>query len=244
MKVKYLVWARYGIYFHMIEEWYKITYDSLTKLWEGFLTFIPTLLAAIVVFIIGWFFAELIGKIVARFLRALKLDQFFERSNWKEALETAEIKTKMSDFIGAIFKWILVIVVISITVRFFKPLEGFAVLLEKLIGWLPNLIIAVAVFVVAVIIADILNRLTRASVKKMGVRYGEVLGTVVRWVIYIFAIVAILAQLRIEIGFWIADILKIVVTGLVLAGALAFGLGGKEAAAKLIEDLKKKISEE
>jgi len=211
-------------------------------LWKGFLNFIPILLAAIIVFIIGWFIAELIGKIVARFLKVLKLNQIFERANWKEALEAAEIKTNISDFVGGIFKWILIIVFLSISVEILGLIE-FAVLLNKLIGWLPNVVIAVAIFVVAVIIADILNRLIRASVKKMGVRYGEFLGAVVRWAIYIFAIVAILAQLKIEVADWIADIFKIAFAGIVIAGAIAFGLGGKDVAARLIEDFKRKISE-
>jgi hypothetical protein len=231
----------------MIEEWYKITYDSLLGIWRGFLNFIPSLLAAIIVFVVGWFIAEVIGKIVARILRVLKLDQIFERARWKEALEAAEIKVKISDFIGEICKWVLVIVILQISVgilaQSIEGLKGFSGLLIDLIHWIPNLIVAVAIFVVAVIVADILNRLIKASVQKIGLRYGGFLSALVRWAIYVFAVVAILGQLKIEMANWIADILKIVVAGLVLAGALAFGLGGKEAAAKLIEDLKRKISE-
>jgi len=226
----------------MIEEWYITTYDSLLGLWKGFLNFIPSLLAAIIVFVIGWFIAEVIGKIVARILKVLKLNQIFDRANWKEALEAAEIKVNISEFIGGICKWVLVIVFLSASVEILG-LKGFADLLHQLIAWLPNLIVAVAIFVVAVIVADILNRLIKASVQKIGLKYGGFLSTLVRWAIYIFAIVAILGQLRIEMASWIADILKIAVAGVVLAGALAFGLGGKDAAAKLIEDLKKKISE-
>jgi len=227
----------------MIEEWYQTTYDSLLGLWKGFLSFIPSLLAAIIVFVIGWFIAEVIGKIVARILKVLKLNQIFDRANWKEALEAAEIKVNISEFIGGICKWVLVIVFLSASVEILG-LKGFADLLHQLIAWLPNLIVAVAIFVVAVIIADILNRLIKASVQKIGLKYGGFLSALIRWAIYIFAIVAILGQLRIEMANWIADILKIAVGGVVLAGALAFGLGGKDAAAKLIEDLKKKISEE
>jgi len=226
----------------MIEEWYKITYDSLMELWKGFLNFIPSLLAAIIVFVIGWFIAEVIGKLVARILKVLKLNQIFDRANWKEALEAAEIKVNISEFIGGICKWVLVIVFLSVAVEILG-LGQFASLLNGLIAWLPNLIVAVAIFVVAVIVADILNRLIKASVQKIGLKYGGILSALVRWAIYVFAIVAILGQLEIEMANWIADILKIVVAGLVLAGALSFGLGGKEAAAKLIEDLKKKISE-
>jgi hypothetical protein len=205
------------------------------------LKFIPSLLAAIIIFIIGWLIAEAIGKIVSRILKVLKIDQIFERANWREALETAEIKVNISEFIGGICKWILVIVFLSIAVEILG-LAQFASVLNRLIVWLPNVVIAVVVFVVAVIIADILNRLIRASVNKMGIKYGGFLGAIVRWAIYIFAGLAILLQLGVA-----PTIIQSIVVGFVgmlaLALGLAFGLGGKDAAAKLIEDLKRRISE-
>jgi len=226
----------------MIQDWYQITYQSLLDLWQGFLRFIPSLLAAIIVFVIGWLVAEAIGKLVARILEILKLNKIFENANWKEALEAAEIKLNITDFIGAIIKWVLVIVFLSIAVEILGLVQ-FAALLGKLINWLPNLIIAVAIFVVAVIIADLLDRILRASVKKMGVKHAGFLGALVRWAIYIFAGLAILLQLGV-----MTSIIEAIVIGFVgmlaLAFGLAFGLGGKDAAARLIEELRGRISEE
>lgn len=225
----------------MVQDWYTITYESLLNLWKGFLNFIPALLAAIVVFIIGWLIAEAIGKLVTRVLEILKLNRIFEKANWREALEAAEIRLNISEFIGAIVKWVLVIVFLSISVEILGLIQ-FAALLGRLINWLPNLIIAVAIFVVAVIVADLLDRIIRAGTKKIGVKYAGFLGALVRWSIYIFSGLAILLQLGVA-----PAIIEAVVMGFVgmiaLAFGLAFGLGGKEAAATLIEDLKRKISE-
>ena len=226
----------------MNQDWYLITYESLLDLWRGFLKFIPSLLAAIIVFVIGWLIAEAISKIISRILKVLKLDQVFERANWREALEAAEIQVNISEFIGGICKWILVIVFLSIAVEILGLVQ-FAAILNKLISWLPNVIIAVAIFVVAVIVADILDRLIRASVKKIGVKYSGLLGVIVRWAIYIFAGLAILFQLGVA-----QTVIQSIIIGFVgmiaLAMGLAFGLGGKDAAAKLIEDLTGKISKE
>jgi len=226
----------------MVQDWYIITYENLLDLWQGFLRFIPSLLAAIIVFVIGWLVAEAIGKLITRILKTLKLDQIFEKANWREALEAAEIKVNISEFIGGIIKWILVIVFLSISVEILGLIQ-FAALLGRLIGWLPNLIIAVAIFVVAIIVADLLNRIIRASAKKIGVKYAGFLGALVRWAIYIFAGLAILLQLEVA-----QPIIETIIMGFVgmlaLALGLAFGLGGKEAAARLIEDLKEKVSRE
>ncbi len=225
----------------MIQDWTTITIQALQDAWQSFLIFVPKLLGALIIFVIGWFIAIGIGRLVAEILVRLKFNQIFERTGWKDALEKAELKVNPAEFIGAIFKWILVIVFLSAAVDVLE-LSQFAVLLNRLIGWLPNLIVAVAIFVVAIIVADIIEKVVRASVKKIGVDYVGFLGTISRWGIYIFAGLTILSQLGVA-----SAITNAVVFGFVgmlaLALGLAFGLGGKDAAAKIIEELKEKISE-
>ncbi|MBZ9571908.1 hypothetical protein KJA15_01035 [Patescibacteria group bacterium] len=226
----------------MVQDLYTITYQALLDLWKGVLSFIPNLLAAIVVLIIGWLIAEAIGRLIARILIQLRLNKLFEKADWREALEKADIKVNPAEFIGAICKWILVIVVLSITVEILG-LKTFAILLNELVAWLPNLVVAIVIFVVAVIVADLLNKIIRASVKKIGVKYAGFLGMAVRWAIYIFAGLAILLQLGVAPSLINALVMSFL--GMIaLALGLAFGLGGKEAAARLIEDLREKISEQ
>jgi len=225
----------------MFEQWSIITVQALQNTWQSFLFFIPKLLGALIIFVIGWFISIGIGKLVAGILIRLKLNQFFERAGWKEALEKAELKVNLAEFIGAICKWILVIVFLSAAIEILG-FHQFAVLMNRLIGWLPNLIVAIAIFVVAIIVADIIEKIIRASIKKIGVNYVGFFGLITRWGIYIFAGLMILSQLGVA-----PTIIKAIVYGLVgmitLALGLAFGLGGKEAAAELVGKLKSKISE-
>jgi hypothetical protein len=225
----------------MIQNWSIITLEALQTAWQGFLLFLPKLIGAIIVFIVGWFVSVGIGKLIAEILKRLKLDRFFERTGWKEALEKAELKVTVSEFIGAIFKWILVIVFLLASVEILGLVQ-FAEFLRRIVWWLPNLIVAVAIFVVATIVAEILEKIIKASVKKMEISYIGFLGTLVKWAIYIFAGLAILLQLGVT-----PTIINTLIFGLIgtlsLALGLAFGLGGKDAAAKLIEDLKRRISE-
>jgi hypothetical protein len=225
----------------MVQSWSLITLESLQIAWQAFLLFLPKLIGAIIVFLIGWFVSLGVGKLIEEILKKIKLDRFFERTGWKEALEKAELKVTVSEFIGAIFKWILVIVFLSASIEILG-LREFADFLKRVVLWLPNLIVAVAIFVVAAIVAEILEKIVKASVKKMEIGYMGFLGSLVKWAIYVFAMLAILLQLGVT-----PQIVNALVYGLIgtlsLALGLSFGLGGKEAAAKLIEDLKKKISE-
>ena len=118
----------------MIQTWAEITTIALQGLWQGFLTFIPTLIGALVIFLIGWFFSVAIGKLIAEILTKIKFNQIFEKAGWKEALEKADLKVNAAEFIGAIIKWILVIVFLLVAVEIlgFVQFAGFPASFKKI----------------------------------------------------------------------------------------------------------------
>jgi len=224
----------------LVQTWAEATTLALLKLWDGFLAFIPSLIGAILVFLIGWFVALGIGKLVAEILTRIKLNQFFERAGWKTALEKAELKVNPSDFIGAIVKWILLIVFLLVAVEILGLVE-FAGFLKSILAYLPNVVIAVLILVVTVIVVDIVEKIIRAAVEGIRVGYGHLASVIVKWAIWIFAILAILQQLKFEAADWVFELIKIVFVGIVAMGTIAFGLGGKEVAAEILQDLRKKL---
>ena len=86
----------------MFIDWYEITFGALLNLWQGFINFVPKLIGAVVIFIIGWLISVGIGRLVAEILRKLKFNRLFEKGGIRTALEKAEIKVDPSGFIGAI----------------------------------------------------------------------------------------------------------------------------------------------
>ncbi len=225
----------------MVQDWADITVQALQGLWQGFLSFIPVLLGVIIVFVIGWFFAVLIGKIITEILKKLKFNQIFEKGGWKAAMEKAEIKVDASGFVGAIVKWVLVIVVLQIAVGILGWTD-FAVLLGKVIDYLPNVIVAALIFVVAVIVADILQKVVIAAAEGAKFTYTRFAGAIVKWAIWIFAILAILRQLVIAPEL-VETLFSAIVYGVVAIFVIAFGLGGKDVAAEMLQDLKGKLKE-
>ncbi len=224
----------------MLSDWLDITIESLKGVWEGFIDFMPRLIGALILFIIGWIISVAIGKLIAEVLRKIKFNRIFEKGGWKSALEKAEIKVDASGFIGSIIKWVLMIVFLaaSIEILGFVQLTGF---LRDVLNYLPNVVVAAFIFVIAVIIADILEKVVRASVEGIKVGYGSVVGVIVKWSIWIFAILAILSQLKIEAAGWIVNLINIAFIGIVAMMAIAFGLGGKEVAAEILQNVKNKF---
>lgn len=216
--------------------------NALYSAWENIVLFIPNLLAAIIIFIIGWILATWIGKLVAGILNKAKFNSIFEKTGWKEALEGADIKVEPSGFIGAICKWILVVIFLMIATDIMGWFT-FAGVLASIIAWIPNLIVSIIILIVAIVIADIIEKLVKVSTKKMGVNFVNFLGVVVKWGIYVFAGLAVLLQLGVA-----PKIVEVLIVGFVgtlaLALGLAFGLGGKDAASRLIEEAKRKISDD
>ena len=222
------------------QEWYTTIIQPFLK---DLVAFIPQLLLAIVVFIIGYIISVGIGRLITEILKGVKFNRLFAKEGWQKAIEKADIKVDPSAFIGAIFKWVFVIVSLLLTADILK-LTKFSELLQNILNYIPNLIVAIFIFVVVVVIADVVEKLVRATVEKMKVGYAALAASIVRWTIWIFLIFMILDQLLPK-----SDLIQILYSGIVngivfaVAGAvaLAFGLGGKDAAAKAIEDLKSRM---
>jgi len=223
----------------MVVDWYEITLEKLEGLWGGFLEFIPALLGALIIFVIGWFIAIGVGRLITEVLKKLRFNRIFERGVWKEALDKAEFKVDAAGFIGAIVKWILVIVFLMAAIEVLG-LKEFAGLLKDVLGYLPNVVVAALIFVVAVILADILEKVARASVESTKVGYGNVIGLIIKWSIWIFAISLILVQLGVGAAL-VQTLFTGLVAAIVISAGLAFGLGGKEIAADILKDLYRKI---
>jgi len=225
----------------IVQSWAETTTIALQNLWQGFLSFIPTLVGALVVFIIGWFISVGIGKLISEILTKIKFNQLFERAGWKQALEKAELKVNAAEFVGAIVKWVLVIVFLLAAVEILGFIQ-FAVFLKSVLAYLPNVIVAALIFVVTVILVDILEKIVRAGVEGVKVGYGQLVSVIVKWSIWIFAILAILHQLGIARSF-METLFTGFVAMLVIALGIAFGLGGKEVAAEMLRDLRNKLRE-
>ena len=223
----------------VIQNWAEITISALQSLWQVFLGLVLKLTGTVVVLIIGWFISVGIGKLIAEVLNRLQFNKLFEKAGWKEALERAEITVNAAEFIGGIIKWIFFIVFLSAGVEVLGLLQ-FAEFLTRVLAYLPNVIVAVSIFVATVIVVDIVEKVVRTAVERAKIGYGQVVSVIIKWSIWTFAILTILYQLGIARPF-METLFTGFVAMLVISVGLAFGLGGKDVAAEILRDLQKKL---
>jgi small-conductance mechanosensitive channel len=195
----------------------------------------------LILFIIGWVVASVIGKAIAQVLNALKLDKLFESAGASELLNRAGMKLNVGGFIGGVVKWFIIVVFLMASLEIMGLTQVNDFLREAVLFYLPKVIIASLVLVIATVISDTMKKLVQASAQAANVRSANMLGSITRYAIWIFAFIIALSELGIASSF-----MQILFTGLIAALAiacgLAFGLGGKDAAAKAIDSFKNNMS--
>ncbi len=224
-----------------IQTWGGAFNESLMNLWSGFISFVPSLLGAIILFIIGWVVGSVIGKAVAQVLNALKLDKLFESAGAGDLMNRAGMKLNVGGFIGGLVKWFVIVVFLMASLEIMGLTQVNDFLREAVLFYLPKVIIASLVLIIATVLAGTMQRLVEASAKAANVRSANMLGSITRYAIWIFAFIIALSELGIATAF-----MQILFTGLVgalaIACGLAFGLGGKDAAGRAVDRFSKDMS--
>ena len=203
-------------------------------------SFAPRLVAAVVIFVVGWVIAHALGKVVEQILRSLKIDKALQSLGVEEPIERAGIKLDVGVFIGALVKWFVIVVFLTATVDVLGLTQVTDFLKDDVLGYLPNVFVAAMILVVAALIADAVGKLVTGSAKAANLPSSGFLGGVSRGAIWVFAILAALYQLGIA-GPMVQTLFIGIVGALALGLGLAFGLGGKDAAAKYLERLRQDI---
>lgn len=221
-------------------DWPDYFSGALADMWGGVLNLVPKLLAAIVIFIIGWAFGVILGSVVAQIIKALKIDELLRSVGLETVLSKGGFKLNTGAFIGALVKWFVIIVflIASVEILGLNQVNEFLV---SVLNYLPNIFVASIILVLAALIADAVHKVVVGSAKAASVPSAHFMGGVARWAIWIFAIFAALDKLLVSDLFGV--LFQAIVYALALGAALAFGLGGRDAAAKYLERLRNEISE-
>ena len=179
-----------------------------------------------------------IGKLVEQIVSALRVDKLLVKLSFHKVWERAGWKTDSGAFVGGLVRWFLIVVFLLAAVNVLG-LGQVSDFLKAVLLYIPNVVVAALILVIATVVADVVERLLKGSVDALGYKSAMV-GVVARWSIWVFAVVAVLLQLGIATAL-VQTLVTGVVAVFVLALGLAFGLGGKEAAADVIYKLRNEL---
>lgn len=224
-----------------LSAWTGAIVTSLSELWQQFVSFIPNLVAALIVFFVGWAIAVAVGRLIEKALMVLRINSAFESiKGLRTAVEQAGLKLNIARLVGEIFKWFLIVVTLLAATDILGLAEVSSFLTAVLL-YIPNVVVAALILVIAVVLSNFVYRTVLASVEAAGFTSGGAVALVSKWAIIIFAIFAALLQLNVATPL-IQTFLTALFAMLAIAGGLAFGLGGKDLAAKWLKKLEEDLS--
>lgn len=219
----------------------EIIRNSLMTLWSGVAGFVPSLIAAIIVFLVGWIVAVVLAKVVYHIVKAIRVDDALTKVGFRQAWERSGFKLSSAHFFGELVKWFFVVVFLMAATNILN-LKEVTEFLRTVVFYLPNVIVAAIILLIGILLAKFLENFVRASVKAAGLASANFLAESARWVVLIFSLLVALSQLGVA-----DEIIRIVIIGVVAAGALAaglsFGLGGVKHADDFLSKLRKRIGD-
>lgn len=225
----------------IISDWGVQLSSAFTGIGVQVLQFLPKLLLAIVIFIAGWVVGSVLAEVVSKIIKAIKIDTVLESAGARGLLRKAGFELNTGAFLGALVKWFIIIVFLVTALDILKLEAVNSFLMNVVLGYIPQVIVATLILIVAAVLADFVQKVTTGGARALESKSAGFVGGIARWSIWIVAILAALNQLGVASG-----MMQTLFTGLVamlaLAGGLAFGLGGKEVAADFLGKLRQDIS--
>ena len=214
-----------------VQDWGDAVFVSATEALQNFLGFLPALIGAILILVIGWFVAGLLAGLVERGLKMVGFEKAASTTGISSFIQRSGSTWTASAIVAEIVKWFIRLIAIQAAASILG-LDQISQINNAILLWLPNLVVAIAILVIGALIARFVGSLVRGTTAQMGFGDPELLGNIANYAILAFAIIAAVDQLG--IAQTVVNTLFIGAVALVvLAGGLAFGLGGQQTAAQI-----------
>ncbi len=215
----------------MIELINSILFDFFRNLGS----FMPNLFGGLIILIVGFLIAGIVKQLITTVITFSKIDLLLHKTK----LIKKEEVTIWTEVLSEILRWMLIVVFLVPALEVWG-LSGATNVVNEILFYLPNVVVSVIIVFVGILAANLTSDLVRHSIKTIGSTASNSLAVFTRGTIMFFTVLVVLNQLGVA-----QDLIRILFTGIVamlsLAGGLAFGLGGKESAKEILDELKNKL---
>jgi hypothetical protein len=216
-------------------DWNLIVVEPVKAMLVRAATFLPTLIGIIVILIVGWIVAAVLKNLVVKLLKMIQFDAASEKSGLSDVLKKGGIKNTLSELMGGLIYWVIMLLVFMASLNALG-MTVVASLLDKVILYIPNVIAAIFIITLGIFFASIMGSIVMTASSNAGVKQSKLLSQVTQTVIVIFAAIMTLEQLNIATSI-LSTTITIVLGAIGLAVAIAVGLGSKDLAGKLMQEL-------
>ena len=216
-----------------VQNWGDAVMVSVTTALQNFIGFLPALVGAIIILVIGWIVAGLLAKLVEAGLKRVGFERAANSTGITSMIQRSGSSFTASAVVAEIVKWFIRLIAIQAAASVLG-LDQISAIINAILLWLPNLVVAIAILVIGALIARFVSRLVQGSTGQMGFSNPELLGNIANYAILTFAVIAAIDQLG--IAETVVNTLFIgAVATVALATGLAFGLGGQQTAGRITE---------
>jgi small-conductance mechanosensitive channel len=202
-------------------------FQPLQNALSTFLSYIPQLIGALIILIVGYIVAKVLQAVVGRVLQGIGFDRWMERGGIKQFFDRAETNQTPASILGALVFWFVFIIAITMAADALG-IPQVSVVLAQLIAYIPNIIAAILILILAALLANFISGIVR------GATGSDILASIAQYAIIVYAVFAALTQLGVAVQLT-ANTFLIVLGAVALAGAIAFGIGGREVAQDILE---------
>jgi len=218
----------------VVSSWQESFFVAVATILTNIISYIPTILGAILVFLLGMILSKWMSSLVVKFLGLIKLSSLFQKVGFSPFLQKAEIKVKLEEIIGGIVRW-LVILIFFVTAVNILGLTTVSLVLNNILGYIPRVISAILILALGVLLAGFVENFVKGTLVQVDLKVSLLLGKVASYLVVIFSTLAAINELGIAQSF-INILFMGVVAALSLGLGLSFGLGAKDLVGSVLED--------
>ena len=219
----------------MLEQIQNVLTESYTTFSTELAAFLPSLIGAILILILGWMIAKLLRLGSVRLLKLIRLDVVTEKARIDRFLKDGGSQKTAIDIIGDIIYWLIMLIVVLAGLNTLG-LTVASELFNQIILFIPNVIVAVIALIFGIFLAGFIAQVVTTYLNNIGVNNARVVGAIAKYAIILFVVSLSLTQLNIGDEL-VANAFLLLFGAACLALGLSFGLGGKEWAAGVIHKI-------
>lgn len=216
-----------------MEDFINLILEPLNELFLKFKGFSPNLLAMLVILLVGIAFARIIKLVLVKFLTAIKFDSWSDRMGFTKLMRKGDLWAKPSAILGEIAFWLLIIVTLMSGLNALQ-VPAINQLVGEFFSYIPRIFSAAMILIVGYVLSGFISRTVLIAAANNGFHYAKILAEAIHTLLIVLILSMVMEQLQIAPGIVLAAF-SIIFGGIVMALAIAFGVGGIDAARRIIE---------